>query len=71
MGSVNQSLLRNLILSLNPLLILNPNPNPNPNPAPPDQKIRSLSTITQRRTRVNVRGLQMPSPVVVAMLKLA
>jgi hypothetical protein len=31
--------------------------------------MRSLSTITQRRMRVKVRGLQMPSPVVVAMLK--
>ena len=33
------------------------------------QKILSLSTITHRRIRVKVRGLQMPSPVVVAMLK--
>lgn len=33
------------------------------------QKILSLSTITHRRMRVKVRGLQMPSPVVVAMLK--
>lgn len=33
------------------------------------QKILSLSTITHRRMRVKVRGLQIPSPVVVAMLK--
>ena len=34
------------------------------------QKMRNLSTMTHRRTRVKVRGFEIPSPVVVAMEKL-